>query len=96
MPRTEPRTTRALLLLAAAVLTFARRSTGGSSGVRLHVQRLQKLTPIQQFAPAAGNRALFDREGGPFSIRIVAHRDRLTGRLMLVPVDERVLAGWLG
>lgn len=95
MPRTaEPRTIRALLLLAVAVLTFARRSRAG--GVRLHVERLQKIAPIQQFAPAAGNRALFDREAGPWAIRIIGQRDRATGRLMLVPVDERVLAGWLG
>lgn len=94
MPHTEPRTTRALLVLAAAVFTFARRSTV-RTGVRRHVERLQKIAPIQQFAPMAGNRALFDREHGLMGIRIVAHHDLLTGRLMLVPVDDRVLAGWL-
>ena len=96
MANPEPRTTRAVLLLVAALLTFGRRSTV-SAGVRLHVQRLQRVAPIQQFAPIYGNRALFDREGsGPFSIRIVAQRDLSTGRLLMVPIDERVLAGWLG
>jgi hypothetical protein len=95
VPRSAPRTTRALLLLVATALTFGRRSKI-NAGVRMHVQRLQRITPIQQFAPAAGNRALLDRGHGPFLIRIVAQRDLLTGRLLLVPIDERVLAGWLG
>jgi hypothetical protein len=94
VPRTESRSTRPLVVLAA-VLTFARRSTA-RTGIRRHVQRLQRVTPIQQFAPGAGNRALFEREGaGTFSIRILAYRDGRTGRLLLVPVDERVVAGWL-
>jgi hypothetical protein len=92
----EPRTTRTLLLLAAALMTIGGRSRM-RAGVRLHVERLQRITPIQQFAPMAGNRALFDREGhGLLGIRIVAQRDPHSGRLLLVPVDERVLAGWLG
>jgi hypothetical protein len=86
---------RALLLLAVAALTFSRRARM-TSGVRLHVQRLQRVTPIHQFATVAGNRALFDRTQFPFDLRIIAQRDRHTGRLLLVPVDERVLAGWLG
>lgn len=82
--------------MLAAVLTFSRRGST-QLGVRRHVQRLQRVTPIHQFAPGGGNRALLDRSGtGPFSIRIVAHRDGRTGRLLLVPIDERVVAGWLG
>ena len=95
VPRPATSTTRAILALIATAIAFARRS-GLEPGVRRHVQRLHRITPIQQFAPGIGNRALLDRDPGPFAIRIVAHRDRLTGRLMLVPVDERVLSGWLG
>ncbi|MBO9531392.1 MAG: hypothetical protein J7513_00255 [Solirubrobacteraceae bacterium] len=91
----EPRTVRALLLLAAALLTLGRRA-GLNTGVRMHVQRLQRVAPIQQFAPIYANRALLDRDGeGLFSIRIIAQRDVRTGRLVMVPIDERVLAGWL-
>ncbi|MEH3053048.1 MAG: hypothetical protein PGN13_03435 [Patulibacter minatonensis] len=95
MPRSEPRTLRALLLLAVAALTFSRRARM-SSGVRLHVQRLQRVTPIHQFATIAGNRALFDRHQLPLDLRIVAQRDHRSGRMLMVPIDERVLAGWLG
>lgn len=92
--RTGSRSSQPLLTLAAA-FTLSRRGTE-ALGVRRHVQRLQRVTPIHQFAPGGGNRALLDRSGtGPFSIRIVAHRDGRTGRLLLVPVDERVVAGWL-
>lgn len=92
--RTESRTARSALALAATALSLTRRSAT-APGVRLHVQRLQRITPIQQFAPGGGNRALLDRVPGGWPIHIVAHRDLHTGRLMLVPIDERVLAGWL-
>jgi len=94
VPRTTPSTTRALLLLAAATFAFSRLRPQ-RTGVRMHIERLQRITPIQAFAPAAGNRALMDREGGPFRIRILAHHDTPLGRTLLVPIDERILAGWL-
>jgi hypothetical protein len=95
VPRTTTATsTRALLLMATLVFAFTRLRPQ-RTGVRAHIERLQKITPIQQFAPAAINRGLVNREGGPFYVRILAHHDTTLGRTQFVAVDERVLAGWL-
>lgn len=95
MSRGSAQTARTVLVLlsAAALLGWLpRRHRIGS--VRAHVELLQKISPIQQFAPTAGSRALFDREGH-FGVTVVAHRLRDGAGWTLVPVDERELAGWL-
>lgn len=84
-----------VLLSMFAIVRSLRRPERGAGAVRRHVELLQKVTPIHQFAPAAGSRALFDREGH-FGVTVVAHRDRTDLPWTLVPVDERELAGWLG
>lgn len=96
MSRGGAQSARTILVLvsAAALLGWLpRRHRVGS--VRAHIELLQKISPIQQFAPMAGSRALFDREGH-FGVTVVAHRLREGTPWTLVPVDERELAGWLG
>lgn len=86
------RTILVLLSTAALLGWLPRRHRVGS--VRAHIELLQKISPIQQFAPAASSRALFDRDGH-FGVTVVAHRQRDGAPWTLVPVDERELAGWL-
>lgn len=94
-PRSAQTARTVLVLLSAAALLgwLPRRHRVGS--VRAHIELLQKVSPIQQFAPVAGSRALFDRDGH-FCVTVVAHRLRDGAPWTLVPVDERELAGWLG
>lgn len=84
----------ALVLLAAAGILGWLPRLRRSGSIRAHVELLQKVAPIQQFAPRAGSTALFGRDGH-FSVTIVAQRLRADGPYALVPVDERQLAGWL-
>jgi hypothetical protein len=95
VPRPTSSTVRTILVLlsALALVRSLRRPERGTS-LRRHVELLQKVTPIQQFAPVAGSRALFDRDGH-FGVTVVAHRLRTDLPWTLVPVDERELAGWL-
>lgn len=96
MPRETPPTVRTfvVLLAAAGILGWLPRLRRQGS-IRSHVELLQKVAPIQQFAPRAGSTALFGR-GGHFSVTIVAQRLGAAGaRYELVPVDERVAAAWL-
>lgn len=82
-----------VLMSALALLRSLRRPERGTT-LRRHVELLQKVTPIQQFAPVAGSRALFERDGY-FGVTVVAHRLRNDLPWTLVPIDERELAGWL-
>ena len=95
MPRERSSVLRSVLVLlsALALVRSLRRPERGTT-LRRHVELLQKVTPIHQFAPIAGSRALFDRDGA-FGVTVVAHRLRTDLPWTLVPVDERELAGWL-
>ncbi|MBJ7472882.1 MAG: hypothetical protein JHD16_16365 [Solirubrobacteraceae bacterium] len=83
-----------LVLLSALALVRALRLPERGTTLRRHVELLQKVTPIHQFAPVAGSRALFDRDGH-FGVTVVAHRHGTSEPWTLVPIDERELAGWL-
>lgn len=95
MPRPTSSTVRTILvLLSAFALLRSLRRPERITSLRRHVELLQKVTPIHQFAPIAGSRALFERDGD-FGVTVVAHRLRTDLPWTLVPVDERELAGWL-
>ncbi len=95
MPRQTSSTVRTILvLLSAFALLRSLRRPEGVTSLRRHVELLQKVTPIHQFAPIAGSRALFDRDGA-FGVTVVAHRLRTDLPWTLVPVDERAVAAWL-
>lgn len=95
MSRPAPTSVRTVLvlLIAASLLGWLPRMKRSGS-IRRHVELLQRVTPIQQFAPVAANRAFFDL-GDRFDLTIVAHRVRDDLPYLLVPVDERRVAAWL-
>lgn len=93
MPRAAPSTVRAVLVLlaAASILGWLPRLRRSGS-IRAHVELLQKVSPIEHFAPAA-QRAFADLTR--FDVTIVAHRVRDDLPYELVPVDDRAVAAWL-
>lgn len=95
VPRTSSHQIRTILVLltAASLLGWLPRSRRMTT-LRRHVELLQRVTPIHQFAPAYAQRAAFDPTDR-LDLTIVAHRVRLGAPYLLVPVDDRQLAAWL-
>ncbi len=95
MPRPAPTTVRTVLVLlvAASILGWLPRLRR-SGPIRRHIDLLQNVSPIQQFAPAAGHRTLVDLSDR-FDFTVIAHRVRDDLPYLFVPVDDRALEAWL-
>ncbi|MDO9356880.1 MAG: hypothetical protein Q7T55_24500 [Solirubrobacteraceae bacterium] len=95
MSRPAPSTARTavVLLLAASLLGWLPRLRRSGS-IRSHIELLQKVAPIEQFAQVAGQRSFVDL-AGRLDLTIVVHRARADLPYLFVPIDDRELAGWL-
>lgn len=97
MSRPSSPTARTILVLltAAAFLGWLPRGRRVTT-LRRHVELLQKITPVHQFAPVNAMHARWDPDPESGSgLTVVAQRVPADGPYLLVPVDDRVLAGWL-